>query len=1211
MSVTYTPNPNFSGQDSFTYTVSDGTLTGPDPGTVTVTVTAVNAPAAVDDRCTEDTAVDINVVANDTDAEGDTLSVSAVGTGDDGPSNGTAALTSGSTTEVTYTPNPNFSGQDSFTYTVSDGTLTGPDPGTVTVTVTAVNDAPAAVDDTGATNEDTAVDINVVANDTDAEGDTLSVSAVGTGDDGPSNGTAALTSGSTTEVTYTPNPNFSGQDSFTYTVSDGTLTGPDPGTVTVTVTAVNDAPAAVDDTGATNEDTAVDINVVANDTDAEGDTLSVSAVGTGDDGPSNGTAALTSGSTTEVTYTPNPNFSGQDSFTYTVSDGTLTGPDPGTVTVTVTAVNDAPAAVDDTGATNEDTAVDINVVANDTDAEGDTLSVSAVGTGDDGPSNGTAALTSGSTTEVSYTPNPNFSGQDSFTYTVSDGTLTGPDPGTVTVTVTAVNDAPAAVDDTGATNEDTAVDINVVANDTDAEGDTLSVSAVGTGDDGPSNGTAALTSGSTTEVTYTPNPNFSGQDSFTYTVSDGTLTGPDPGTVTVTVTAVNDAPGGGSGTVTEVNSAPVANDDALTVYEDASATSLNVITNDTDAEGDTLSVSAVGTGDDGPSNGTAALTSGSRTEVTYTPNPNFSGQDSFTYTVSDGTLTGPDPGTVTVTVTAVNDAPAAVDDTGATNEDTAVDINVVANDTDAEGDTLSVSAVGTGDDGPSNGTAALTSGSTTEVTYTPNPNFSGQDSFTYTVSDGTLTGPDPGTVTVTVTAVNDAPGGGSGTVTVVNSAPVANDDALTVYEDASATSLNVITNDMDAEGDTLSVSAVGTGDDGPSNGTAALTSGSTTEVTYTPNPNFSGQDSFTYTVSDGTLTGPDPGTVTVTVTAVNDAPVAVDDTGATNEDTAVDINVVANDTDAEGDTLSVSAVGTGDDGPSNGTAALTSGSTTEVTYTPNPNFSGQDSFTYTVADGNGGTDSGKVTVTMTAVAEPAIIPVPGAIVVYPGQETRIMSPDGGVMLVFPAYSRSVVFQVRLTAGRDDCTITDDLAMRVYECAMVEMFNVSGNPEEHVELDNAALMLFNLDANEVSGLDGQATLMGAMEEDRIKILRKEKLVALWISVALEPSIENDGRMSFRISVKDFSYFMLGIEMKSPLVTTPVPMPEPASTRELTVTPQPNLEATADAPTPAATPALEPVSSEADGGDGGFPWWALVLVVVVVAGVVLIVGVLRRR
>ena len=174
------------------------------------------------------------------------------------------------------------------------------------------------------------------------------MSAVGTGDDGPSNGTAALTSGSRTEVTYTPNPNFSGQDSFTYTVSDGTLTGPDPGTVTVTVTAVNDAPVAVDDTGATNEDTAVDINVVANDTDAEGDTLSVSAVGTGDDGPSNGTAALMSGSTTEVTYTPNPNFSGQDSFTYTVSDGTLTGPDPGTVTVTVTAVNDAPAAVDDT-----------------------------------------------------------------------------------------------------------------------------------------------------------------------------------------------------------------------------------------------------------------------------------------------------------------------------------------------------------------------------------------------------------------------------------------------------------------------------------------------------------------------------------------------------------------------------------------------------------------------------------------------------------------------------------------------------------------------------------------------------------------------------------------------------------------------------------------------------------------------------------------------
>ena len=375
------------------------------------------------------------------------------------------------------------------------------------------NTAPTAVDDTATTDEDTTVDIDVVTNDTDAEGDTLSVTSVTT----PGNGTAVIVSGSTTTVTYTPNANVNGSDSFDYTLSDGTDT--DTGTVTVTVTAVDDAPTAVDDNASTDEDTVVDINVVSNDTDPEEDTLSVTSVTT----PSNGTAVITSGSTTTVTYTPNANVNGSDTFDYTLSDGTET--DTGTVTVAVAAVNDAPTAVDDTATTDEDTAVDIAVVTNDTDAEGDTLSVTSVTT----PGNGTAVITSGSTTTVTYTPNANFNGSDTFDYTVSDGTDT--DTGTVTVTVTAVDDAPTAVDDTAATAKNTAVDIAVTANDTDPDGDTLSVTSVTT----PGNGTAEIVSGSTTTVTYSPNTNFNGADSFNYTLSDGT--GADTGTVTVTVGA--------------------------------------------------------------------------------------------------------------------------------------------------------------------------------------------------------------------------------------------------------------------------------------------------------------------------------------------------------------------------------------------------------------------------------------------------------------------------------------------------------------------------------------------------------------------------------------------------------------------------------------------------------------------------------------------------
>ena len=728
------------------------------------------------------------------------------------------------------------------------------------------------------------------------DGDTVAVGAHGQDDNGAESGsayvyavsawTAAPDSGAgeTNATSYTVTGLTNDAEySFRLRAVNAFAKGAASGIVTVTPT--NTAPTAVDDIATTDEDSAVDINVVANDTDPDdGTTLSVTGVTT----PSNGTAAIASGSTTTITYTPDASFNGTDTLDYTVSDGTDT--DTGTVTITV---NTIPVGVDDSVTTDEDAAVDINVVANDTDPDsGANLSVTAVTT----PSSGTAVVAEGSSTTVTYTPNANFNGTDSFDYTVSDGTHT--DTGTVTVTVTAVNDAPVAVNDTVTTAEDTAVDIYVAANDTDIEGDTLSVTAVTT----PSNGTV-IASGNTTTVTYTPNANFNGTDSFDYTVSDGTDT--DTGTVTVTVNAV-----------------PVAVDDTATTAED-NAVDINVATNDTDADGDTLSVTAVTT----PSSGTAVVAEDSSTTVTYTPNANFNGTDSFDYTVSDGTHT--DTGTVTVTVTAVNDAPVAVNDTVTTAEDTAVDIDVVANDTDIEGDTLSVTAVTT----PSNGTAVVAEGSSTTVTYTPDASFTGTDSFDYTVSDGTDT--DTGTVTVTVNAV-----------------PVAVDDTATTAED-NAVDINVATNDTDADGATLSVTAVTT----PSSGTAVVAEGSSTTVTYTPNANFNGTDSFDYTVSDGTHT--DTGTVTVTVTAVNDAPVAVNDTVTTAEDTAVDIYVAANDTDIEGDTLSVTAVTT----PSNGTV-IASGNTTTVTYTPDAGFTGTDSFDYTVSDGTD-TDTGTVTVTVT------------------------------------------------------------------------------------------------------------------------------------------------------------------------------------------------------------------------------------------------------
>ena len=647
-----------------------------------------NAPVAVDDSTStnEDTPVTVNVVSNDTDAENDPLTVSAVTQG----TNGTVTFAAGS---VTYTPNANYNGTDSFAYTANDGTADS-NVATVTIGVAAVNDAPVAVDDSTSTNEDTPVTVNVVSNDTDAENDPLTVSAVTQG----TNGTVTFAAGS---VTYTPNANYNGTDSFTYTANDGTADS-NVATVTIGVAAVNDAPVAVDDSTSTNEDTPVTVNVVSNDTDAENDPLTVSAVTQG----TNGTVTFAAGS---VTYTPNANYNGTDSFTYTANDGTADS-NVATVTIGVAAVNDAPVAVDDSTSTNEDTPVTVNVVSNDTDAENDPLTVSAVTQG----TNGTVTFAAGS---VTYTPNANYNGTDSFTYTANDGTADS-NVATVTIGVAAVNDAPVAVDDSTSTNEDTPVTVNVVSNDTDAENDPLTVSAVTQG----TNGTVTFAAGS---VTYTPNANYNGTDSFTYTANDGTADS-NVATVTIGVAAVNDA--------------PVAVDDSTSTNEDTPVT-VNVVSNDTDAENDPLTVSAVTQG----TNGTVTFAAGS---VTYTPNANYNGTDSFTYTANDGTADS-NVATVTIGVAAVNDAPVAVDDSTSTNEDTPVTVNVVSNDTDAENDPLTVSAVTQG----TNGTVTFAAGS---VTYTPNANYNGTDSFTYTANDGTADS-NVATVTISVAAVNDAP----------------------------------------------------------------------------------------------------------------------------------------------------------------------------------------------------------------------------------------------------------------------------------------------------------------------------------------------------------------------------------------------------------------------------------------------------------------------
>jgi VCBS repeat-containing protein len=273
----------------------------------------------------------------------------------------------------------------------------------------------------------------VLGNDSDADHDSLHA-VLGSG---PSHG--SLTLDADGSFTYTPAANFNGSDSFTYRASDGSQES-NLATVTITVDAVNDAPTATSDTYSTAEDNALTVDapgVLANDSDPDGNQLTV-VLGSG---PSHGTLTLNANGS--FTYTPAANFNDSDSFTYQTSDGTLTS-SPATVTITVSAVNDAPTAAADAYSTGEDTTLTIDapgVLANDQDPDDDSLHT-VVGTA---PTHGTLTLnTDGS---FSYTPAANYNGTDTFTYRADDGTVAS-NQATVTITITATNDRPTAADDT-------------------------------------------------------------------------------------------------------------------------------------------------------------------------------------------------------------------------------------------------------------------------------------------------------------------------------------------------------------------------------------------------------------------------------------------------------------------------------------------------------------------------------------------------------------------------------------------------------------------------------------------------------------------------------------------------------------------------------------------------------------------------------------------
>ena len=850
---------DYAGTYTLRLVVNDGQL---DSEESLVTITTINrAPTA---QAGADVEILLGETANfdgssSSDPDGDTLNYSWIIAS--APSGNTAVLVGEDTSTPSFTPDAAGVYQIELAVTDSEP-LSATD--TLVLTVIQPNRAPTATPTSETVDEDNTLSITLEGEDLDGDALTFSV------DSNPANGTL---SGTAPNLTYTPGADFNGTDSFQFIVNDGEFDSA-PATVSITVNPINDPPVSQDLNYSVDEDSSVATALFGSDIDSP--SLSFGVVS----GPANG---VLSGTAPNLTYTPNADFNGADSFTYQVGDGVAFS-DVATVSITVNPLNDAPTADAIGVSVDEDGTVAVTLTGADIDGDSLTFNVLTQ------PTNGTLT---GVAPNLTYTPNADFNGADSFTFEVNDGTVSSQTE-TVSITVNPVNDSPVADAGSVTTDEDVAVNITLSGSDTDGDALTFNVLTQ------PANGTLT---GTAPNLTYTPGANFNGSDSFTFEVSDGTASSVAE-TVSITVNPINDAPN--------------ADAASININEDGSA----VITlTGTDVDGDTLTFNVLTQ----PANGTLT---GTAPNLTYTPNADFNGTDSFTFEVSDGTVSSV-PQTVTVTVAAVNDAPVADAQSVNTDEDTAV--SIVLTGADVDGDSLTFNVLTQ----PANG---VLTGTAPNLTYTPSADFNGTDSFTFEVNDGILSSA-PQTVSIVVAPINDA--------------PTADPASVSINEDGSAI---VTLTGSDPDGDTLTFNVLTP----PANG---VLTGTAPNLTYTPNSDFNGTDSFTFEVTDGT-TSSSPQTVTITITAINDAPTADALSITLDEDSSASVTLTGADVD--GDTISFTVLTQ----PVNG---VLTGTAPNLTYTPSADFNGTDSFTYITNDGVLDSQVATVSITVNPVNDAPII----------------------------------------------------------------------------------------------------------------------------------------------------------------------------------------------------------------------------------------------
>ncbi|HEX5892325.1 MAG TPA: Ig-like domain-containing protein, partial [Nitrososphaeraceae archaeon] len=617
-----------------------------------------------------------------------------------------------------------------------------------------------------------------------------------------------------------------------------------------------------------------------------------------------------------LVYTPDPNFDGEDSFTFNANDGSLESNNTGTITIRT---NHPPIANSDFANTFEGIPVNIPILANDTDIDSDdTISITSVNSSQ---TLGNITINRHNST-ITYFPFESFSGIDSFNYTISDShNVTS--QAEVTVNIQSLNAIPVANSQTFTIIENTPINITLTGSDSDLNDDLLFLRGAG-----PQNGFLNDFNRTTGQVQYIPLHNFDGIDTFSFRVFDGKVAS-EPANVTISI--IEDG----------INDPPVVESERISANV-GQPISVNVLENDIDPNGDFLTLTNI----TGPFNGTAILNQDQT--ITYHSNLNFNSSDVLYYRVADPSGDF-DIGQLIIDVQGNADTQniqVPSDRLITTTRDQPIDIELIATATIDRPVAFFIIDV------PDNGTLGditTLSNLTSSINYTPNNGFIGDDSFTYVAIDDKGVVSNIGTIRVSIDEV-------------AGNAPVARDSLVTLDED---TSLPI---QLDASDSNVNSNLTYSIESQPISGKILSFDSSTGSLVYEPNANFNGRDGFLFKAVDQDGLESNIATVLITVNPVNDPPVANNQKLETDQNTPLQITLSGIDTIDNGNISQFRIVNS----PTNGQISSFNQLTGELTYTPNNNFFGSDSFTFKVIDSRGleSTNTGLVTINVKSTQEP-------------------------------------------------------------------------------------------------------------------------------------------------------------------------------------------------------------------------------------------------